>query len=173
MTEIRELRREDISPIAEAFANIGWDKPASQYERYLREQTEGKRRVFVAFEDDEFAGYLTIVFESKYPPFTEEKIPEINDFNVLPAFRRRKIGTKLMDAAEEFAARRSKIIGIGVGLDKDYGAAQRLYVLRGYVPDGRGVSWQNRFPKYGEQVSVDDDLNLYLTKTLNAETRTK
>jgi GNAT superfamily N-acetyltransferase len=173
MTEIRELRREDISPIAEAFANIGWNKPASQYERYLSEQTAGKRQVFVAFENGEFAGYLTIVFESKYPPFAEEKIPEINDFNVLPRFRRRRIGTKLMDAAEEFVARRSNVVGIGVGLGADYGAAQMLYVRRGYVPDGRGISWQNRFPKYGEQVTVDDDLNLYLTKTLNAETRTK
>lgn len=166
MTEIRKLRREDISLIAEAFQNIGWNKPASQFARYLKEQTEGSRQVFVAFENCEFAGYLTIIFESKYPPFAAGKIPEINDFNVLPKFRRRKIGTKLMDAAEEFAAQRSKIVGIGVGLDADYGAAQRLYVLRGYVPDGRGIVFQNLFPKYGEKVTVDDDLNLYFTKIL-------
>jgi len=72
-----------------------------------------------------------------------------------------------MDLAEEFAARNSKIVGIGVGLDADYGAAQRLYVLRGFISDGRGIVWQNRFPKYGEQVTVDDDLNLYFTKDLS------
>jgi GNAT superfamily N-acetyltransferase len=166
MIEIRELRRKDISVMAEAFRHVGWNKPAAQYERYLKEQNEGLRQVFIAFENDEFAGYLTIIFESNYPPFNAEKIPEINDLNVLPIFRRRRIGTRLMDTAEEFVAEHSKIVGIGVGLDQDYGAAQRLYILRGYLPDGRGLVWQNRFPKYGEQVTVDDSLNLYLIKKL-------
>lgn len=166
MTEIRELRQEDILKIVQSFKEIGWNKPASQYERYFKEQAAGKRQVFVAFEDDKFAGYLTVVFKSNYPPFAEKHIPEINDFNVLPEFRRRKIGTKLMDKAEEFISRKSEIAGIGVGLHEDYGAAQRLYVLRGYVPDGRGIVWQNRAPKYGEKVTVDDDLNLYFTKIL-------
>ena len=166
MIEIRELQKVDISPIAEAFRQIGWNKPASQYELYLAEQTEGKRQILIAIDKGSFAGYLTIVFESKYPPFAAEHIFEINDFNVLPKFRRRGIGTKLMDAAESFVALKSKIVGIGVGLDKDYGAAQRLYILRGYIPDGHGIVWRNRFPNYGEQVTVDDDLNLYFTKKL-------
>ncbi len=166
MIEIRELQERDILPIAEAFDAIGWNKPASQYRRYLAEQSEGSRQVLVAFENDKFVGYLTIVWESKYPPFAEKQIPEIQDFNVLPIARRKGIGTKLMDDAEEIISRKSAIVGIGVGLQADYGAAQRLYVLRGYVPDGRGISWQNRFPQYGEQIMVDDDLNLYFTKKL-------
>lgn len=32
---------------------------------------------------------------------------------------------------------------------------------------GRGIVWQNRFPKYGEKVAVDDSLNLYFTKVLS------
>lgn len=56
--------------------------------------------------------------------------------------------------------------GIGVGLDPDYGAAQRLYVLRGYVPDGRGLHYRDHYVKYGEQITVDDELALYLTKEL-------
>jgi len=166
MIKIRELQEGDILPIAEAFDAIGWNKPAAQYRRYLAEQSESSRQVLVAFENEKFAGYLTIVWESDYPPFAEKQIPEIQDFNVLPNVRRKGIGTKLMDAAEEIVSQKSAIVGIGVGLQADYGAAQRLYVLRGYVPDGRGISWQNRFPKYGEQVTVDDDLNLYFTKKL-------
>lgn len=166
MLEIRELQKNDVLIISNAFNEIGWNKPVSQYERYLAEQGEGKRQVFAAFEDNEFAGYLTIVFESNYPPFKVENIPEIQDFNVLPKFRRKGIGTKLMGKAEEFISKRSRIVGIGVGLEADYGAAQRLYVQHGYVPDGRGIVWQNRFPKFGEKVTIDDDLNLYFTKNL-------
>jgi GNAT superfamily N-acetyltransferase len=166
MLEIRELQKQDIFLISEAFKAIGWQKTVSQYERYLAEQKEGIRQVFVAFESGEFVGYLTIVFDSRYAPFKIERIPEIQDFNVLPKFRRQGIGSKLMDKAEEFIGQSSKIAGIGVGLDADYGAAQRLYVLRGYIPDGCGIVWQNRLPKYGEQVTIDDDLHLYFIKKL-------
>jgi GNAT superfamily N-acetyltransferase len=88
------------------------------------------------------------------------------DFNVLPQYRRQSIGTALMDKAESEISKVSKIAGIGVGMDSDYGAAQRLYVLRGYIPDGRGLYSKGHFPKHGEQVTVDDDLALYFTKEL-------
>lgn len=166
MLEIRNLQKDHINTIVEAFQNLGWNKPASQYERYLDEQSNNLRLILVAFENGEFAGYLTIVWESKYPPFKEAQIPEINDFIVLPDFRRKKIGTLLMNKAEEIISQEYEIVGIGVGLDADYGAAQKLYVLRGYVPDGLGIVYQNRFPKYGEKLTLDDDLNLYLTKRL-------
>jgi hypothetical protein len=58
---IRPLEARDIAPIANAFAAMGWNKPAAQYERYLAEQREGRREVLVAFVEDgsAFAGYLT------------------------------------------------------------------------------------------------------------------
>lgn len=166
MIEIRELQEADISQIVTAFNSIGWNKSVSQYQQYLTEQSQNLRHVLVAFEDNNFVGYLTIVWESKYPPFRDEKIPEIEDFNVLPDFRQKRIGTKLMNQAEEIISQKSSVVGIGVGMDADYGAAQRLYVVRGYIPDGKGIVWQNRFPKYGEKVIIDDDLNLYFTKKL-------
>src|SRR5689334_4949794 len=97
---IRRLESKDIPEIARAFQELGWDKPASQYERYLREQSMGLRPVFVAFVEEEFAGYLTICWLSLYEPFRNESIPEIVDFNVLPKFRRQGIGTELMNKAE-------------------------------------------------------------------------
>ena len=87
---------------------------------------------------------------------------------MLPAFRRRGIGSALLDAAESVAAERSRVVGIGVGLDPDYGPAQRLYVRRGYVPDGRGITWRNSTVSYRDQVLVDDDLVLWLTRSLGA-----
>ena len=124
------------------------------------------RDVYVAFIDGQFAGYLTICWSSSYEPFQKEKIPEIVDFNVLPNFRRQGIGTQLMDKAESEIAKLSSVAGIGVGVTPDYGAAQRLYVLRGYVPDGRGLHYRGHYPKYGEESTVDDNLALYLTKKL-------
>jgi hypothetical protein len=48
----------------------------------------------------------------------------------------------------------------------EYGAAQRLYVQRGYLPDGLGLHWRNRHVQLGDEVKVDDDLGLYFTKEL-------
>ncbi|HEU4884517.1 MAG TPA: GNAT family N-acetyltransferase [Longimicrobium sp.] len=164
---IRPLRASDPAVIAAAFAAIGWSKPRAQYERYLAEQAAGERDVFVAWVDGGFAGYVTINWHPEYPPFRAEGVPEIQDFNVLPAFRRRGIGSALMDAAEALARSKSTVVGIGVGLDPDYGPAQRMYVRRGYVPDGRGITWQNRTVAYRDQVLVDDDLVLWFTRGLS------
>ena len=163
---IRLLESDDIPQIAKAFHQLGWDKPASQYERYFMEQALEIRDVYVAFIEARFVGYLTICWTSSYEPFRKKNIPEIVDFNVLPKFRRQGIGTHLMDKAESEIAKVSPIAGIGVGMTPDYGAAQTLYVLRGYVPDGRGLHYKGHYITYGEEITVDDNLALHLTKEL-------
>lgn len=163
---VRPMEAADVQPIVAAFTAIGWNKPASQYERYLAEQERGERVVLVAFLDDAFAGYLTIVWQSGYAPFRAAGIPEIMDFNVLPQVRQRGIGSRLMEEAERRIAERSAVVGIGVGMDPGYGAAQRLYVKRGYVPDGRGLTTNGRHVRWGDTVRVDDGLNLHFTKEL-------
>lgn len=54
------------------------------------------------------------------------------------------VGSLLLDTAEKIATTKSAAIGIGVGLyageDGGYGVAQRLYVKRCYIPDGKGVT---------------------------------
>jgi hypothetical protein len=85
---------------------------------------------------------------------------------VLPRYRRQGIGSRLLDEAERLIAERAPEAGIGVGLDPDYGPAQRLYVQRGYVPDGRGLYTGDRPVFSGETVRVDDGLALYFTKRL-------
>lgn len=168
---IRLLRPADIQPITDAFNEIGWNKPVSQYEMYLREQEAGRRVVLVALEDGRFAGYLTICWQSPhYKPFQEKGIPEIVDFNVLPHFRRMGIGTCLMDAAEERISATSKLVGIGVGMTADYGAAQRMYARRGYLPDGSGLNYRGKPVLYGDTYPVDDDLCLFFTKGLKNAT---
>lgn len=163
---IRFLESRDIPEIARAFQELGWHKPASLYERYLLEQESGTRNVYVAFVEGQFAGYLTICWKSSYEAFLESGIPEIVDFIMLPKFRRMGIGTQLMDLAESEIARVSRVAGIGVGMDADYGAAQKLYVLRGYIPDGLGLHWKDHHVRFRETITVDDDLALYFTKVL-------
>ena len=80
--------------------------------------------------------------------------------------RRQGIGSRLLDGAEQRIAERSPLAGIGVGLSADYGAAQRLYVQRGYIPDGRGACQGQRPLRKGTRVSMDDDLIIWLTKDL-------
>ncbi|TDU91395.1 ribosomal protein S18 acetylase RimI-like enzyme [Kribbella voronezhensis] len=161
---IRALRDDDPEVIAAAMAAIGWNKPLSQYEKYVAQQRDGVRSVLVATVDDEYAGYVTVNWKSPYQPFNG--IPEIQDFNVLPKFRRRGIGSGLMDAAEALVAERSDVVAIGVGLYADYGTAQRMYVRRGYIPDGRGILYKLEPVPPGEMVRNDDDAILMFSKPL-------
>ena len=165
---IRELAAEDPPLIAAAFTAQGWSKPREQFERYLGEQRDGRRTVLIAEVDRELAGYLTIWWRAAYPYRPDTQIPEIRDFNVLRAFQRRGVGTRLMDEAEARVARVSDEIGIGVGLHHGYGQAQILYVKRGYVPDGRGVEYRDRPALVGETVANDDELILRFVKRLRA-----
>ncbi len=45
---------------------------------------------------------------------------------------------------EEIASQYSDTVYLGVGVHNGYGSAQRMYIKRGYIPDGTGV-W------YGEK----------------------
>ena len=164
--EIRPLTEQDPEVISAAFTKIGWNKPVAQYQKYLVEQENGSRDVLMAFSEGEFAGYVTIEWQSDYAPFREGGIPEVKDLNVLPAYRRRGIGTSLMDRVEERISERSNIVGIGVGMYPDYGNAQRMYVLRGYVPDGRGLTHGCIVLDPMEPTVNDDDLVLFFTKDL-------
>jgi GNAT superfamily N-acetyltransferase len=171
MIVIREIIEADCSLISVAFDRQGWQKPVAQYQNYWLESQQGRRTVLVAEYDDEFAGYVTIVWQSDYPPFKIAQIPEIVDFNVLIKFQRCGIGTALMDEAEHRIAERFDTVGIGVGLMADYGRAQILYAKRGYVPDGRGIFGYGRWLTYGDQLTVDDNVALYFTKNLQKDRR--
>ena len=164
--KLREIRQTDCQKISESFQKQGWDKPISQYEQYLEFQEKGERDVIIAELNQEFAGYLTIKWKSDYKPFRIKRIPEIADFNVLKKYQRLGIGTCLMDEAEKRIKKISDCVGIGFGVYKDYGAAQILYINRGYKPDGNGLV-KNSIPlKYGEIVTVDDSIVFCLTKKL-------
>ena len=164
--DIRTLVQADASALSAAFAAIGWSKPVETFVRYASEAEAGTRENWVATVGGEMAGYVTLCWDPHYPGIAGRGIPEVQDLNVLPQFRRRGIASALLDLAEGVAAKRSTVVAIGVGLHPGYNAAQVLYVKRGYVPDGLGVSYGDRFVQEGETMPFDDSLNLHFTKEL-------
>lgn len=162
----RLMKKEDISKIANAFLKQGWDGRHEVLERYWLDQQNKIRYVFVAELDEDIAGYVTVAKKVKHGPFQESELPEITDFNVFEQYREKGIGNSLLDAAENKAVQFSTIVTLGVGLHSGYGAAQRIYAKRGYLPDGSGVWFENKNIDNGEVCMNNDDLCIYLSKKL-------
>ncbi|MGD0779559.1 MAG: GNAT family N-acetyltransferase [Dehalococcoidales bacterium] len=161
---IKLLEANDIPDLADAFLNTVWKTPASHFERMLAAQIKGEIVFLVAHAEHAIAGFVFIKWQADYPPFAEQSIPEIRDLRVLAEFRRRGIATALMDEAEKRIFQRSKQAGLGVGLYADYGPAQRMYILRGYIPDGHGLMYNNHPVSPGHDIFVDDALTLFFVK---------
>lgn len=145
---------------------IGWSKPEGYFEGRLAQQEAGELRMFVAHAGETYAGHVFLNYRSDYAGFADNGIPEIQDLAVLPDFRNLGLGNALVAHCENLAAERYDVVGIGVGLYADYGAAQRIYTKRGYVPDGRGMHYDGKPCIPGESYRVDDELILYLTRSL-------
>ena len=71
-----------------------------------------------------------------------------------------------MDVAEQIAAEHSRVICLRAGLHSGYGSAQRMYVKRGYLPDGSGVWYGGQVCEQYAPCCNDDDLVLYMSKEL-------
>jgi len=166
MLEVKPLEEAHISAMVTAFAQIGWHKPRSLFMEYLAEQARNERFIWIVLEQGQFVGYVTLKLHSLYEPFKAQRIPEIADLNVLPYHRRKGAGSLLLKTAEAKANEFCKTVGIGVGLYADYGSAQRLYVKRHYLPDGKGLTYQYKNVVAGHSYPVDDDLVLWFTKQI-------
>jgi len=136
--EIRRMRENDPPAIATAFADM--NKTREQYERYWRENVEGRRVTLVAVLDGKLVGYTNVIWQPAHLNFSREGIPEIKDMNTVTPLRKNGIGTQMINAAEDLVRQAGKrVIGIGVGVTPDYAIAQRLYPKLGYMTDGTGV----------------------------------
>jgi GNAT superfamily N-acetyltransferase len=138
----------------------------SKFTLYLEEQATAMRNVLVACIASNIVGFVTVRWQSLYPPFRDAGIPEIVDLDILKAFRRRGAGSALVEAAERLISARSSVAGIAVGLHAGYGAAQRLYARHGFVPDGRGLWLNDHYVEEDEHIPVGDEALLYLIKDL-------
>ena len=162
---IRNMIKSDIESLSHGFMNQGWPGREEILARYFLEQESGEREVLVAEIDGVVAGYVTILPSAKHGPFAEI-YPELSDFNVFEPFQNQGIGNLLMEEAEKRVKLTSDKVTLGVGLHSGYGPAQRLYIKRGYIPDGTGVWYQNHQPAMNAVCEDIGELVLYLSKNL-------
>ncbi len=164
---IRNMEEADVPLFVDAYTAQGWHPDIHEYHNRLKDQAEGRAFALAAVYQGQLAGGLYVYLSAHEGPFQGKGTPEIVDFNVLMKYQRNGIGNRLMDAAEQLAARYGDRVCLGVGLSKEYGSAQRMYVKRGYIPDGTGV-WYRGKPcvQYETICTVDDDLCLFLSKQL-------
>lgn len=112
------------------------------------------------------AGICTLVLSPGEGPFLEAGYPEIVDLSVFSHLQKCGIGNRLLDVAEGEAFKLADTVYLAVGVHSGYGPAQRIYVKRGYIPDGTGVWYQGKvLDQYAPCVN-DDSLVLYLSKRI-------
>ncbi|WP_195216782.1 GNAT family N-acetyltransferase [Streptococcus oralis] len=162
---IRKMQTSDVKELSQGFINQGWPGREEILARYFLEQECREREVLVAEVGGALAGYITILPCAKQGPFAEI-YPELSDFNVFEPFQNQGIGNLLMEEAEKRVKLISDKVTLGVGLHSGYGPAQRLYIKRGYIPDGSGVWYQNHRPAMNAVCEDIGELVLYLSKNL-------
>lgn len=164
---IRDMEEADAQVFYDEYTAQGWNPEVEYYLMRIREASEGKCVALTAEYQGHPAGNLYLYLKVHEGPFKETSWPEIVDFSVLQKYHRKGIGNRLMDVAEQIAAQHADTVCLGVGLSREYGSAQRMYVERGYIPDGSGVWYQDKqCVQYETVCTVDDDLVLYLSKKL-------
>lgn len=163
---IRNMEQGDAQMITDAEIEQGWDASIEKYIKRLEDQKLGKAISLVAEYSSKPVGYINVYPDNTWGAFGGKGYPEIVDFGVLEKYRNQGIGTILMDVAEQIAATYADVVYLGVGLHSGYGSAQRMYVKRGYIPDGSGVWYQDKICRPYAECRNDDDLALYLSKKL-------
>ena len=163
---IRSMEKEDARIFNETYLSYGWHSSLEIYEHYYKEQEENKRKVFIAEFEGEVCGLCTLVLDPSEGPWIGKGYPEIVDLSVFKHVQNKGIGNALLDVIEQEAAKISDTVFLAVGLHSGYGAAQRIYVKRGYIPDGNGVWYQGKPLEQYVPCCNDDDLVLFMSKKL-------
>lgn len=163
---IRLLNESDLPLVIDSITTLGWSMDINDYKNYILTHLEMKDPFWIMLDGNIFVGHILLKWKPKYKYFNENNIPEIANLMVMPNYLRKGYATKLMDVAEIEAKTKSEIVGLGVGLYKDYGPAQNLYMKRGYKLDGKGITYDCKSVIPGHNVMVDDDLLIWLIKEI-------
>lgn len=164
--KIRTMEKGDIEQLKIEFDEQGWHKDIDILSGYFEQQENGQKYIVIAEFNGKVAGYVTLLPQAKNGPFAEKNIPELVDFIVFQKYQCNGIGSKILDVAENIASKISDTVSLGVGIHYGYGSAQRMYVKRGYIPDGSGAWYNNKRLEQYAECKNDDDLVIFLSKSL-------
>ncbi len=170
---IIQAQRKNLEDLRGLMSLAGKSGDTRYFEEAFARQDQGRLKIFLAgFEGDssgtfQICGYCLLNWSPKYALFKKLGIAEVQDLNVVQAHRRQGVGERLIRCCEEYVRDEGGAqIGIGVGLDGSFGAAQRLYVRLGYIPDGYGVTYDREFVPSGTIHPIDEQLSLMMVKEL-------
>lgn len=162
MIRIRAAQESDKNTLYDLYDRIG-----KKDSGYFEECFERGSTILIASWDGKDAGFCILNWSPRYSLYKKLNIPEIQDLNVVPESRRNGIATGLIEYCEELSRQAGKdSIGISVGLTKNYGPAQILYIRMGYVPDGYGVTYDRDGVEPYHSYPLDDNLSLMMIKPL-------
>lgn len=163
--DIRTMDNNDISRICRA-TNDESEETVAYFRNQLVNQEKQDCIALIALYKGEIAGYVFLYYKCKWGGLGNCNIPGVVDLFVLEKFRKRGIATSLMDVVEGEAKKYSNKVYLDVCLNSEYGPAQRLYIKRGYIPDGKGVYYEERVCETNADCKNDDELTLCLVKEL-------
>ncbi len=166
---ITPIAADDIHLAQAVYRATGRPIIATEWEQVKATLQNGKRIILVAQTPTGTPiAQVHLNFNPQYPMFQRLHIPEIQDLLTVPGHRGQGIGTSMIAACEDAARQRgASDIGIAFGLDASFGAAQRLYIRHGYIPDGAGVVYDRQPVAVGAMKPLDDLYCLMLTKDLS------
>ena len=163
--EIRKMTYDDISLICKA-DNDEREENISYLKNQLTNQEKQECSALIALYKGKVAGYVFLYYKCRWGGLANCNIPGVVDLIVFEEFRQKGIATKLMDVAENIAKNYSNNVYLDVCLNSEYGPAQRFYIKRGYIPDGKGVYYEEKVCETDAICKNDDELTLCLVKDL-------
>lgn len=165
---LRCLKADEIGLAQSLYHSTGRAIDDAEWQALTAEIVAGQKKLVLAQNDTGLPiGLGLLNFKPQYAPFQRLNIPEIQDLLVHPDHRRQGLGAALIHFCEYMAKdAHATDIGISFGLDASYGAAQRLYVRLGYLPDGNGAVYNREVMLRGQMRPLDDYFCLMLLKSL-------
>jgi ribosomal protein S18 acetylase RimI-like enzyme len=182
--QIKIIEREGIAEAIEEATGTFFSGNRAVVESHFEGHAEGNSTTLFGYKTGELIGILTIRWQTRNPLLRRQNIPLIQNIEIKHDRRGQGLGNELMEHAERFAAARTDRIAICVSISEAFGAAQRLYVKRGYIPDGQGVTKVYEPTEKdglarleplrdGQTVRVDGSLQLWLIKDLTNKSQSQ
>lgn len=163
--DIRKMNYNDIPLICKA-DNDESEGNIAYLKNQLLNQDKHECIALIALYNGNVAGYVFLYYKCRWGALANCGVPGVVDLTVFEKYRQKGIATNLMNVAEDIAKRHSNKVYLEVCLSSEYGPAQRLYVKRGYIPDGKGVYYESSVCETDAICKNNDELTLCLIKEL-------